>query len=81
MEIRRFTEEELTRYDGKDSAPAFVAYKGRVYDVSQSFLWRDGEHWVIHRAGRDLTDELEQAPHGAELLEKFPVVGSFDEVN
>ncbi len=55
--------------------PAYVAYAGRVYDVSGSFLWQKGNHQGLHRAGRDLTAELENAPHGADFLQRFPVVG------
>jgi len=65
--------------NGKNGAPAFIAYKGKVYDLSCSFLWRNGNHQVIHIAGVDLADSLEQAPHGADLLEKFPVVGTLHE--
>jgi predicted heme/steroid binding protein len=70
---------ELAQYNGKDGAPAFIAYNGKVYDVSSSFLWRNGKHQVLHNAGEDLTDSLEQAPHGADLLERFPVVGMLHE--
>jgi predicted heme/steroid binding protein len=75
MEQREFTKEELRRYNGKDGARAYFAYKGNVYDVSSSFLWQHGEHQVLHAAGQDLTETLEQAPHGADLLERFPIVG------
>ena len=77
--VRKFTREELARYQGRNGAPAYVAYKGKVYDVSNSFLWKGGSHQVLHRAGCDLTDALGQAPHGPELLEKFPVVGRLSE--
>jgi predicted heme/steroid binding protein len=43
--------------------------------VSGSFLWQNGRHQVVHNAGEDLTDSLEQAPHGVEILERLPVVG------
>ena len=77
--MKSFTKEELARYNGKNGAPAYVAYKGKVYDVSSSFHWSDGKHHVLHNAGEDLTDSLEKAPHGAELLEKFPVIGLLHE--
>ncbi len=77
--MRTFTKKELARYNGKDGAPAYVAFAGKVYDVTGSFLWRNGNHQVTHKAGDDLTDSLEQAPHGAELLERFPVVGTLEE--
>jgi len=72
--MRIFTKEELKKYDGSKGV-AYVAYYGKVYDVSQSFLWKSGVHQVVHRAGCDLTEALKEAPHGSELLEKFPVVG------
>ena len=77
--MRRFTQKDLARYNGKDGAPAYIAFKKKVYDVSSSFLWRRGKHQVLHRAGEDLTDSLEQAPHGIDLLEKFSIVGTLDE--
>jgi predicted heme/steroid binding protein len=73
--MRRFTREELANYDGKDGAPAYVAFEGKVYDVSRSFLWQRGRHQVRHPAGIDYSGGLDEAPHGADLLERFPVVG------
>ncbi|MDD2777270.1 MAG: cytochrome b5 domain-containing protein [Methanocellales archaeon] len=77
--MKNFTRKELARYNGKGKVPALIAYNGKVYDVSRSFLWKDGTHQVIHNAGEDLTDDLEKAPHGADLLNKFPVVGKIHE--
>jgi predicted heme/steroid binding protein len=76
--MRAFTKEELKKYDGKGGI-AYVAYDGKVYDVSQSFQWQKGVHQVIHHAGCDLTNALKQAPHGADMLEKFPIVGELVE--
>jgi len=73
--MKEFTEEELAKYNGKKGNPVYVAYNGKVYDVSASFLWKDGIHQVLHGAGVDLTDALKQAPHGRDVLEKFPMVG------
>lgn len=72
--MRTFTREELKRYDGKDG-PAYIAYGGKVYDVSQSFHWKKGKHQVTHRAGCDLTEALKKAPHGPDMLDRFPIVG------
>ena len=77
--MKSFSKEELARYNGKNGAPAYVAYKGKVYDVSASFIWRNGRHQVLHNAGLDLTNSLEQAPHGAAMLERFPVIGTLRE--
>jgi len=73
--MKKFTEEELAQHNGKNGNLAYVVYKGKVYDVTGSFLWKNGIHQVLHEAGVDLTDALEQAPHGSRVLEKFPVVG------
>lgn len=75
MVMRRFTKEELARYDGQDNRPAFIAFDGKVYDMSRSFLWQSGKHQVFHFAGTDLTNALAQAPHGSELIDRFPCVG------
>jgi predicted heme/steroid binding protein len=74
--MKEFTEAELAKYDGKNGKPAYVAYKGKVFDVSISFLWKDGNHQVLHKAGEDLTVALQQAPHGEDVLKRFPVVGT-----
>ena len=73
--MRKLTGEQLSRYDGKDGSPAYIAYDGKIYDVSDSFLWQKGRHQVRHLAGQDLTGELATAPHSAELLEPFPLIG------
>ncbi len=75
MSMRRFTREGLYQYDGRNGRLSLIAYQGKVYDVSESFLWRNGRHQVIHLAGTDLTGALARAPHSADLLHKFPVVG------
>jgi predicted heme/steroid binding protein len=73
--MNKFSREELNINNGKNWASAFIAYRGKVYDVSSSFLWRNGKHQVTHDAGEDLTDALAQAPHGEEMLKQFPIVG------
>jgi predicted heme/steroid binding protein len=77
--MNEFTKETLLRYNGKDGRLAFIAHDGKVYDVSVSFLWRNGTHQFRHHAGQDLTDDLKQAPHGESMLEKFPIVGELRE--
>lgn len=73
--MREITLDELRAADGQEGRPAWIGYAGRVYDVTGSFLWQRGSHQALHKAGRDLTAELEAAPHGAEFVERFPVVG------
>jgi len=72
--MRVFTRQGLKKYDGSRGV-AYVAYAGKVYDVSKSYQWKKGVHQIRHYAGRDLTRALKQAPHTPDLLFKFPVVG------
>ncbi len=75
---RELTLDELSACDGKEGRPAYVALEGVVYDVTNSRLWRAGEHDPSHGqalAGRDLTPVFAEAPHGRENLRRFPVVG------
>lgn len=74
--MKVFSREELAKCDGKSGRPALVAYGGKVYDVSSSFHWRGGVHQVLHKAGEDLTESLKEAPHSADLFNKFPIVGT-----
>jgi predicted heme/steroid binding protein len=77
--MRRFTAEELASYDGRDGRPAYVVYDGKVYDVTDSFLWKGGRHQAMHDAGLDLTRALLDAPHGPDLLARCPRVGVLEE--
>lgn len=72
--------EELQTFDGKDGRKCYVSYEGKVYDVTESKLWKLGKHVNKHFAGMDLTEALKLAPHGADRLEKFPVVGTLDDI-
>ena len=76
--MKVFTKEDLSKYDGSNDI-AYVACYGNVYDVSGSYHWRKGINHARHHAGHDLTDALELAPHGINLLQKFPIVGKLVE--
>jgi predicted heme/steroid binding protein/uncharacterized membrane protein len=67
---------ELGLCDGKEGRPAYIAFRGAIYDVSQSRLWKNGNHLNRHPAGVDLTEVLSQAPHGDEKVMAMPRVGS-----
>ncbi len=72
---KKITQQELAQNGGKNGKPAYIAYKGKVYDVSQSSFWMEGEHLGMHNAGKDLTDELEMAPHREENFARVKYVG------
>jgi len=74
-ELKKFTLNELKQYDGREGRPAYIAYNGKVYDVSESFLWMEGDHQGQHVAGKDLTDDMKMAPHGEDMFERVKLVG------
>jgi predicted heme/steroid binding protein len=73
--MKEYTLEELSEYNGKNGK-VYIAYDGQVYDVSDSYLWEDGTHQGLHEAGEDLTEAMDEAPHGAETFKDYPVVGT-----
>jgi len=73
--IKEFTPEELSSLNGKEGRPVYIAFQGKVYDVSQSPLWSNGLHMNRHPAGKDLAGEISAAPHGTEVLGRYPQVG------
>lgn len=72
--MKEFTAQELAEYNGTGDKPAYVAYKGTVYNVTESAMWGGGDHEGVHSAGADLTDEQADAPHDVYVTD-FPEVG------
>lgn len=70
------TLDELAACDGKEGRPACFAFEGKIYDATESRLWKQGVHMGRHNAGGDLTDALKQAPHGRDKLSAMGVVGT-----
>lgn len=70
----QITKNQLALYNGIERDEVWVAYRGVIYDVTKSKLWRDGKHYE-HWAGQDLTDELADAPHTEKVFEKFNKIG------
>jgi predicted heme/steroid binding protein len=73
-ELQEYTRSQLALRNGQDKPQIWVAYKGIIYDVTESRLWRNGKHYE-HWAGQDLTHELADAPHTDSVFEKFTPVG------
>lgn len=69
-----YTKQQLALRNGQDKPDIWIAYKGMIYDVAESRLWKNGKHYE-HWAGQDLTEELPDAPHTEAVFEKFKVVG------
>lgn len=72
--LPRYTVAQLSLRNGVDKDEVWIAYRGLIYDVSLSKLWRRGQHYE-HWAGQDLTHELKDAPHTNKVFEKFKIVG------
>jgi predicted heme/steroid binding protein/uncharacterized membrane protein len=70
----RMTLDDLRHFDGGENRPSYFAYKGKVYDVCLSKVWKGGSHFKKHHAGDNLTDILKTAPHGEDKILKMPVV-------
>jgi predicted heme/steroid binding protein/uncharacterized membrane protein len=66
----------LLESDGKNGRPVYVAVEGKVYDVTGSKLWTNGVHMGRHHAGADLTTDIQAAPHGPEMLARYPEAGT-----
>lgn len=74
-EGKKFSSDELSKFDGRNGNPTYIAFKGKVYDVSDSSFWLGGDHLGAHQAGKDLTAEIDLAPHGPENLDRVKLVG------
>lgn len=74
--MEEFDAAELEKYDGKNGKPIYIAYQGRIYDVSKSMLWRNGLHMKRHHAGQDLTADIQGAPHEPDVLDRYPQIGT-----
>lgn len=73
-ELPEYTRSQLALRNGQDRAEIWIAFKGVIYDVSASRLWKNGKHYE-HWAGQDLTEEMEDAPHSESVFGRFEVVG------
>lgn len=73
--MKKISLAELSKNNGRKGRLCYIAYNGLVYDVTESYHWRDGDHWSMHKAGKDLTDEMDFAPHFEDVLSGFKIVG------
>lgn len=72
---RLFDEVELRAFNGEGGRPAYIAYDGVVYDVTDAPNWRGGMHRNLHYSGLDLTRSLRKAPHDASVFRRVRRVG------
>ena len=69
-----YTKSQLALRNGQDRPEIWVAFAGKIFDMTTSKLWKNGKHYE-HWAGQDLTEELADAPHSAKVFEKFEPIG------
>jgi predicted heme/steroid binding protein/uncharacterized membrane protein len=74
--MREFDVEEIEKFNGKNGEPAYLAYRGKVYDLTGSKMWKGGVHMNRHHAGKDLTTDIQAAPHDPSVLERYSQVGT-----
>lgn len=74
----KITLQDLSKYNGLNGKPAYIGYKGKIYDVSNVF--KDGEHAGI-KAGIDLTRDFAKGPHKGDIFNNFAVVGELVDKN
>ena len=75
--VKKFNADSLSQFNGENGRPVYVAYQGRVIDVTTSKLWKTGTHMKRHHAGCDLTTDIKAAPHDIDVLDRYPQVGEF----
>lgn len=73
-ELPEISKRTLSLRNGVDKEEVWVAYRGLVYDLGKSRLWKHGKHYE-HWAGQDLTNELQDAPHTEQVFERFEAIG------
>lgn len=70
------TLEKLSKYNGKDGNPSYVAVNGTIYDVSNISKWKGGNHFGL-LAGNDLTSEfLNCHSDNLNILQNADIVGT-----
>lgn len=74
-QLRKFTLEEVKSYNGRGGKSAYVVFEGKVFDVTGSSFWQEGNHFSAHQAGKDLTAAIKSAPHGGKLFSRVKQVG------
>ena len=74
VETQQFTLDELSKYSGKGSNPAYVAVNGVVYDVTNNAAWAAATHFGL-TAGKDYTKEFASCHTGQNILTRLSVAG------
>jgi predicted heme/steroid binding protein len=69
-----FTISELSKYNGVNGNPAYVAVNGIVYDVTNNAAWAAATHFGL-KAGTDLTAAFASCHANQDILSRLKPVG------
>jgi predicted heme/steroid binding protein len=72
IQTKTFTVSELSKYNGKNGQPSYIAVNSKVYDVSDLFI--NGTHRGCN-AGQDVTANFSDV-HSQSILSQFSIVGT-----
>jgi predicted heme/steroid binding protein len=78
---RSYTLQELAKFDGKNGNKCLVAVDDEVYLIEGFDLWKNGQHMPSGgraRCGLDLTEVIDDAPHGRSKLQLLERVGTLE---
>jgi len=78
---RSYTLQELAEYNGKNGNECIVAVDDKVYLIEGIELWKNGRHTPSGgraRCGLDLTEVIDDAPHGRSKLQLLEEVGTLE---
>lgn len=73
------TLDQLAQKNGVNGNDCYVAIDTKVYLVKGVASWEMGRHTPADSSvtcGKNLTQALQESPHGAKVLRKLPVVGT-----
>jgi predicted heme/steroid binding protein len=72
-QLKQFTLATLKAYNGKNGAKAYVAYSGKIYDVSNSAYFRNGVHTKDSSvvAGVDITTAMNNSAPSSHIARNY----------
>jgi len=71
---------EVAKHTGRDGSSCWVVVDDTVYEISGFVQWADGVHSPSGgkaRCGKDLSEVINESPHGKSKLKYLKEVGSF----
>jgi len=71
---------EVAKHTGRDGNSCWVVVDDTVYEISGFVQWADGVHSPSGgkaRCGKDLSEAINESPHGKSKLKYLKEVGTF----